>query len=66
MPLLTDTLKHSMMHLRLSILASRVVCGSIPDMSMVSVVASHGHTVRTYSADGMFLVQKTVHITAHV
>ena len=54
------------MHLRLSILESRVVCGGIPVMSMVSVVASNGHTVRTYAADGIFLVQKTVHLSAQV
>ena len=46
------------MHLRLSVLASRVVCGGIPVMSMVSVVASHGNTLRTYAADGIFLVPK--------
>ena len=42
------------------------MCGVIPVMSMVSVVASHGHTMRTYGADGIFLVQKTVHLTSHV
>ena len=34
-------------------------------MSMVSVVAFNGRTVRTYGADGIFLVQKTVHLTTH-
>ena len=47
-----------MIHLRLLILASRVVCGGIPIMSMVSILASHGHTVCTYGADGVFLVKK--------
>ena len=65
MYLVTDTLKSSMMHLRLSFLASRLVCGGILVITMVSVVASDGHTVRTYGADGIFLVPKTVHLTAH-
>ena len=55
--LVTDTLRSWIIHLRISILASRVVCGGIPVMSMVSVVSSHGHTVRTYAADRIFLVQ---------
>ena len=54
-----------MIHLRLSVLASRVVYGGIPVMSIVLVVASDGHTLQTYGADWIFLVQKTVHITAH-
>ena len=54
-----------MMHLKLSVLASRVVCGGIPVIYMVSVVAFDGPTVRTYGADRIFLVQKTVHLTAH-
>ena len=54
-----------MMHLRLSVLSIRLVCEGIPVMSMVSAVASYGHTVRTYGADGIYLVQKTVHPTAH-
>ena len=54
-----------MMHLRLSFLASRVVCGGISVISMVSVVASDGHTVLTYGVDGIFLFQKYVHLTAH-
>ena len=58
MSLVTDTLKYSMMHIRISDLSSRVVCGGIPVMSMLSVVASDGHTVRTYGADGIFLVEK--------
>ena len=62
---MTDTLKYSMMHLRLSVLASRVVCGGIPVVSMVSVVDYCGHTVRTYGADGVFLVQK-LYLTVHV
>ena len=55
---MTDTLKSSMMHLRLSVLESRVVCGGITVMPMVSVVASDGHSVRTYGADGIFWCQK--------
>ena len=35
-----------------------MVCGDIPVISMVSVVPPHGHTIRTYGADGIFLVQK--------
>ena len=54
-----------MMHLRLSVLASRVVCGGIPVMSMVPVLASDGHIMCTYGADGIFSIQKTVHLTAH-
>ena len=54
------------MHLRLSVSSTRVVCGGIPVMPMESVVASHGHTVRIYGADGIFLVQETGHLTAHV
>ena len=64
MSLVTDTLKYSMMHLRLSLLASRMVCGGTPVMSMVPVVVSYGHTLRTYAADGILLAQKTVHLTA--
>ena len=58
MSLVTDTLQSSIMHLSLSISETRVVCGGIPFISMVSVVASHGHHVRTYGADGIFLVKK--------
>ena len=65
MSLVKDDVKSSMMHLMISVLASRVVYGGIPVMSMVSVVASDGHTMRTYGADGKFLVPKTVHLTAH-
>ena len=66
MSLVTDNLKSSMMHLKLSISASSVVCGGIPVMSMVSVVAYHGNTMRTNGADGIFVVLKTVHLTAHI
>ena len=66
MSLVTDTLKSSMVHFKLSILSSRVVCGGIPVMSMVLVVASNGPTMHTYGDDGICLVQKTVHLTAHV
>ena len=54
-----------MMYLRLSVLKSRVVCGGIPVMYIFSVVDFYGHTVRTYGAEAIFLVQKTVHLTAH-
>ena len=65
MSLVTDNLKHTMMNLRLSVLACRVVCGGIPVMYMFSEVDFDGHTVRTYGAEGIFLVQKTVHLTSH-
>ena len=66
MYIVTDTLKYSMVNLRLSILASRVVCGGITIIYMVSVVAYHGHTVHTYGSDEIFSVQKTLHFTAHI
>ena len=65
MSLLTDTLKPSMMNSRLSVLANRALCVGIPVIYMVSVVASGGHTMLTYGTDGIFLVQNTVHLTAH-
>ena len=54
-----------MMYLRLSVLASRVLCGGIPVISMVSVVDYDGCTLRTYGADGIIMIQKNVHLTAH-
>ena len=66
MSLVIDTLKSSIMYLSLLTLETRVVCGGIPVMYMVSVVASHGNTVRTYGSDGILLVYNNVHLTAHI
>ena len=58
MSLVTDTLKSSMAHFKISIPSSRVVCGGIPVMSIVPVVASNRPTMHTYGDDGICLVQK--------
>ena len=64
MSLVTDTVQSPMMHLRLSFLSSRLVCGGIPVMSMVSVVSSNSQNMRTYGADWVFW-SKTLCILPH-